>query len=114
MTLLARLRRFVDWDLGRSGGVRAGAWILLISGLPFVSLLVFERLAGHRSGTAIILASAVTAAWLGFVGWRGWRLLRASGARSDRDFDQRGKFRLPPEHQDSESVTKAQRRDKRS
>lgn len=41
--------------------------------------------------------------------WRGYRLLKASVVKGDRQFDQNGKFMLPAEYRDTENATKARR-----
>lgn len=111
MKRFARLCRFVDWDLSKTGGVRAGDFSLLIGvavigiPLPFLSW-------PYRGGEAVFIFVAIAAflAWSWFVGWRAWRLFRASGIRGDRKYDREGKFELPAEYASTESATQAARR----
>ena len=41
--------------------------------------------------------------WLGFVGWRGWRVARAN----DKHFDRKTKYMLSKEYHETESAMKA-------
>ena len=45
-----------------------------------------------------LLVSLFGAAWTGFVLWRASRIMKAATIRGDRQFDQRGKYLLPPEY----------------
>jgi type VI protein secretion system component VasK len=109
--VFTRLCRFVDWDLGRSGGVRTGSCSLLIAfmiaGLP--ALFVGHPVQGKD---VIVLAAfgTIAALWIAFVLWRGWRLLRAEAVKADRAYDRGGKYQLPPEYVQTESATRAARR----
>ena len=108
------LRRFVDWDLSRTSGVRAGAWSLFLTFLPALALIEGARLLDvEPNRAAIALTIVVTAAWAAFVAWRWWRLLKAYAIKGDREYDRRGKLRLPPEYRESESVTRARRKQRR-
>jgi hypothetical protein len=111
MAILSRLCRFVDWDLSKTGGVRAGAWSLLIAMLP--PLAVGAVNSAYDVGVASLAGVAsISAIWLVFVGWRGWRLFRATAIKADRKFDQETRFKLPPEYRKSESLTEAKRRER--
>ncbi len=111
MAILSRLCRFVDWDLSKTGGVRRGAGSLLIAMLP--PLAVGAAKPAYDVGAASLAGAAlISAIWLVFVGWRGWRLFRATAIKVDRKFDQETKYKLPPEYRKSESVTEAKRRDR--
>lgn len=108
------LRRFVDRDLSRGGIARSGSWwfvialLLACAPVPFV-----ERWFDDRSPVALALALAPTLAWLGFVGWRAWRLCRAAAIRGDRAFDRSGRHLLSADYARSESATKARRQRRR-
>lgn len=109
MSLLTRLRRFVDWDFGTSNTVGGNA-SLLVLGLVWLLAVFAMGSGGPRIWTvSLVLAAIFSLAWLMFVLWRGWRLFRASAIKGDRAYDQKGKAKLPPEYRDTESVTKASR-----
>jgi hypothetical protein len=114
MTVFTRLCRFMDWDLSATGYVRSGAWSIT-SGLLIVNLPIpfVSRPYGVLEMLVIAMVVGLALAWFAFVAWRGWRLLRASGARGDRAYDRHGKFDLPSEYAASESATRATRRRKK-
>lgn len=104
MTLISRLCRFVDWDLGKVPSATAGNLSVLVGVLLFVPALA------TGSPIALLLGTFLCLAWLLFVGWRWWRLFRATALRGDRKFDRVDKYKQPPEYVGSESVTNARRR----
>lgn len=115
MVLFTRLCRFVDWDLSRTGGVKAGAYSLLLALLPFLLLVGFAGLLDVRPNlVACSVAIVVSVAWTALVAWRGWRLLKVYATKGDRRYDRRGKLNLPPEYRGSKSVTKARGKRTRS
>ena len=62
-------------------------------------------------GLAIwIVAGLLSAIWLGFIGWRAVILIMRFNARSERLYDERDKFALPPEYRDTESAVHARAR----
>jgi hypothetical protein len=109
MRLLARLRRFVDWDFATSG-VQFGNASLLVLGalwLPAIAARGSEDW-WIRVGS-LMLAAICSLIWMSFVLWRGWRLFRASAFKGDRRYDRETRLELPPEYRDTESATKASR-----
>ena len=103
-----RLRKFVDWDLSKTGAIRSGAASLLIAmAIASAPFIVVERPFATKALTAICLAFAASLAWLAFVAWRSYRLLRTQAIKGDRKFDLRDKHRLPEEYASTESATKA-------
>lgn len=104
MGVFHRIRQFVDWDLSKTGGINTGTYSLIITFLPVLPFVI------ARSAMGIATTAPLSVAWAAFVGWRAWRLLKASRIRADREYDRKGKFNLPPEYRSTESVTKARRR----
>jgi hypothetical protein len=103
-----RLRKFVDWDLSKTGAIRSGAATLLIAmAIASAPFIVVEQPFSANAWAAICLAFAASLAWLAFVAWRGYRLLRAHAIKGDRKFDLRDKHRLHEEYASTESATKA-------
>ena len=47
-------------------------------------------------------AAAWAVLWLGFVGWRAFRLMKATRIKRDRAYDAKGKFRLGREYWETE------------
>ncbi len=111
MRAYRRLCHFVDWDLSKTGYVRSGAWSIAIA-LAVVTLPLPILRVPYEGGEVALLAvtAGLAVAWLSFVAWRGWRLIRAGSARSDHAYDCEGKFKLPPEYAASESATRAAHR----
>ncbi|NBW07321.1 MAG: hypothetical protein EBR82_04785 [Caulobacteraceae bacterium] len=60
--------------------------------------------------SALLSASVI---WTGFVLWRAGRMMQAASIKGDRQYDQHGKYLLPPEYARSESATAARRRGKK-
>ena len=56
------------------------------------------------------IAASISAVWLGFVAWRAIRLIRAGNIKSDRFYDVKGKFDLPPEYAATASILAHQKR----
>ena len=73
-----------------------------------VMLLAFGDAA--RTFFALVLLSVITAAWVGFISWRGYRLGRATTTAADRVYDRKTKYSLSKEYWDTESATAALRR----
>lgn len=109
--MLEILRRFVDRDLRRKPITTAGNLTLLIGGLPWLALIATNERQGLATLSApMIAAIAFDLIWFSYVGLRASSLLRQAAARGDRVYDRKGKYALPPEYSDTESVTKARRR----
>lgn len=97
------VRRYVDAQFAaRSLQYKV---LLLPAGLPFAILAPLMR------GEDWLLWSCVGWAvlWIGFVGWRGMRMLRANAKKSDRVYDRRTKFELAREYWTTESATQTRR-----
>jgi hypothetical protein len=108
MKLYSTLRRLVDWDLNQHH--RPGSLSLLLGMLPWLGIVPISRwLDRSLEQGLIVIATVLTAVWLLFVVWRGWRLLRASILKSDRAYDRKGRFMLPPEYKRTISATGAKR-----
>jgi len=102
-----RVRRWVDHDIAH----RYKSPVLQLSWFAAIFLGFLARDLEHTlSWVAWLLAMAVVLAWNAFVLWRASRISRAFSIKGDRDYDQRVKFTLDPEHQQSESVTAASQR----
>ena len=106
-----KVRRWVDHDL-----VTYPRHSLSLEGSSV--LIIVLGLAAYALGSIALIAFwlvmfPVWAAWAAFVLWRVARLVRAASIRGDRQYDQKGKFRLPPEYASTESATAASRRRRR-
>ena len=102
-----RVRRWVDHDIAH----RYKSPVLQLSFFAAIFLGFLSRnLERPSSWVAWLLAMAVVLAWNAFVLWRATRIFRAFSIKGDRDYDQRVKFTLDPDHQQSESVTATSRR----
>ncbi|HST91375.1 MAG TPA: hypothetical protein VLJ13_04175 [Brevundimonas sp.] len=91
------VRRWVDARFS-SDETRQGDLVVL----PVVILVLPLWFAGSMP----ILAACgvvIALAWLWFVSWRAWRLIRTASIKDARDYDRRGKFLIPPEYATSES-----------
>jgi hypothetical protein len=114
MSMYLRLRRFVDRDLGHhlsyTQSATLSVWAVVVPLAPFVLLK-----SPYNAAELAIAALSITASvsWVAFLLWRCLRLLRAAGARGDRDFDRRSKHMLGPEYRSTESFTAARSRRKR-
>lgn len=53
---------------------------------------------------------AIALGWYAFVGWRSWRHIKVAAWHGDRHYDREGKYLLPPEYADTESLTVARKR----
>ena len=111
MTVFSRLCWLIDWDLKRKSANSAGHLTLLVGLTPWLLLSVTDqRPNGSSVSVPLIIGLIFDALWFGVVGWRAWLLFRRSAAKSDRLYDQKGKYMLPPEYADTESATGARRR----
>lgn len=113
MNLFSLACRFVDWDLSKTGYIRSGAWSLAAGLLPILLILLIRE---DLDQWVLYLGWAVglimTIGWFAFVGWRGWRLMKAFALKGDRDYDRDTRIRLSSEYRDSESATKSRQRAK--
>ena len=108
---IQRLCRFIDWDLGKTGYIRSGTWSLIIGLLILaIPLVVFSYPFDRTAASAIAVAIGLCLFWIGFVGWRGFRLMRASAIRGDRTYDHNDKYKLAADYHSTESATAASRR----
>ena len=111
MKAYALLRRFVDWDLSRGPSVGIGNLTLLVVIVPWLAVLPLRSILIGAAWTVVLLVTAIsTAIWLGFVAWRGWRLMRITAIRGDRGYDRTGKLELSAEYRETKSITEARRR----
>jgi hypothetical protein len=91
----------------------AGSLSLLVVMLPWLAIM-FQRKADETTSTSLwILVLALDVVWFAFVGWRACRLVRQFVKQRDRLYDRSEKYALPPEYVDTESATKARRRNVR-
>ncbi len=101
------VRRWVDHDIAHR--YRSPVLGLSLVAAIFVGLSS-RAIEGTLALVAWLLASVIVVAWNAFVLWRAARIVRAVSIKGDRDFDQRVKFTLDPDHHHSESVTAASQR----
>ena len=105
------LRRFVDWDLGRFESVGIGNLTLLVIVVQWLAVLPLRSILIGAAWTVVLWVTIVaTTIWLGFVAWRGWRLIRVVMIRGDRAYDRTDKLRLSSDYRETESATKMKRR----
>jgi hypothetical protein len=105
-SLYSRVRRFVDHDQStRARPATPFLGILPIAGMGIAQ----SHLSGHAALVGWIVAVGIGLLWTAFAWWRGYRLLRTSAVKGDRQYDYKTKFRLPAEYLDTESATKARR-----
>jgi hypothetical protein len=99
-----RIRKWVDESLG--------AYSVVSYKVPFF-LAIIPFFAVPLLGSWWLAPSIAWAAlWTGFVSWRAYRLMRATGIKGDRAYDRKGKFRLSHEYWSTESATASGRRKK--
>lgn len=104
------VRRWIDHDIGH----RYRSPSIQISSLVTIFLLM-TFLFGEGWLLRLVLAPLLllSAIWTGFVFWRMSRIVRAFVTKGDREYDQKGKFLLPPEYANTESITATRRRKRR-
>lgn len=109
-----RVRRWVDRDLAAYPRDSLALWGP--TGIAILALVGAYN-AGPAEPVAVALFWLLIAppwgAWMGFLLWRASRIIRFEAIKGDREYDQRGKFLLPPEYARSESVAAASRRERR-
>lgn len=97
-------RAIIDWTDGIAAqGLRS-------RGLLFFPMLPWILVADHRTMLTIIVASLLSLATLTFVTWRYFVVMKAQAIKSDRAYDEDGKFKLASEYHQSESATAAAER----
>jgi len=89
------VRRLVDADLGRRHRP-VSPWLAVV---PFV---LGVAVPGRHQSACLVAAGALALAWLGFIGWRSVRLLKAAGMRAGRRYERDGRYRLSAEYHDTE------------
>ncbi|MFK0298290.1 hypothetical protein ACIQTU_03630 [Brevundimonas sp. NPDC090276] len=117
-----KIRRWVDVRLSDPAVhvqlgpllVRRAHLPVLIAVAAFAPLIALHLLIGPLPAPAWLIGCVWAVASAAFMGWRGWRLIRASSIKSARDYDRRAKFDLPPEYAASESLLAHQRRERRA
>jgi hypothetical protein len=115
MSLYLRVRRFVDRDLSRrSLHGRSTTFSPLGVIVPIAPCAFLDRPYGLIKLVIAAVAVALAVTWVAFLLWRSSRLLRAAGARGDRDFDRHAKYMLGPEYRSTESYTAARLRRRRN
>lgn len=98
------VRRFVDRELARSFRPVSPSLGFFLLGS---AILLEAKFRSPATMVLVVVMGLFALAWTAFVVWRYLRLMKAVALRSDRGFDQRGKFRLAPVYWLSESVTRA-------
>ncbi|MEG8037886.1 hypothetical protein QP166_00445 [Sphingomonas sp. LR60] len=115
MSLYLRLRRFVDRDLSRRSVYgRSTTFSPLGVIVPLAPCAFLDKPYGFAELVIAAVSAAVAVIWIAFLLWRASRLLRAVGARGDRDFDRHSKYILGPEYRSTESYTAARLRKRRN
>ncbi|MEH3103928.1 MAG: hypothetical protein PGN12_08475 [Sphingomonas phyllosphaerae] len=114
MSVYLRLRRFVDRDLSRQSpyGRSARSSIFAVM-VPLAPVALLDKPYNAAELVTAALSASVAVAWITFLLWRASRLLRAAGARGDREFDRHSKHMLGPEYRSTESYTAARLRRRR-
>jgi hypothetical protein len=105
------LRRWIDHDIAHRYRAPSVQISSVVTGFLVISLLFAE---GWLMRLALITLLLISSICTGFVFWRLSRIVRAFTIKGDREYDQKGKFLLPPEYANSESTTTAERRNRRS
>lgn len=105
-----KVRRWIDRDLGGPGKPRSH-FLAMLPALPGVWLLSQEGQPEHMSGYVLC---GVALAAIGFVVWRGLRLLQVARLKSGRHYERTARYDLPPEYADSEDALMAAIRGKSS
>ena len=101
-----KVRRWVDRDLENYRPLS-----LYATFLPIILMSALNRALSHPWRiVGWSLAIGLSATWGAFVLWRFVRYYRAAMLESDRAYDQRIKYALPPEYRDTESAGEARRR----
>lgn len=92
-----------------AGGLQCKVLLLPVL-IPAALLIPFMRT--HDLGLWLGVAWAL--GWLGFIAWRGVRMMVAGARRGDRTYDRVGKFKLAEAYHSTESATAATRRKRKA
>lgn len=96
------IRNWVDRDLG---SVSTNNLALV----PFLIIILIAcsaiSLMPSQSRLIVGIGVVLAVAWAIFFLWRSIRMLKAASISSDRQYDRVGKYSLPPEYANSESVS---------
>lgn len=117
-----KIRRWVDDKLASPAShiqvgplpVRRTHLPALIAFAAFAPLLALHLIIGPLPAPAWLIGCLWAVTSTAFMGWRGWRLMRAAGIKSARDHDRRARFNLPDDYVASESLLAHQRRERRT
>ena len=104
-----KLRKRVDRDLTNNNR----PWSIFI---PFLAGIFTALILGSNSDEriwAIAIIQLMLSPWYLFIGWRGYRLMKAASLLSARQYEQKWRHKLPPEYSDSESAATAKWRRRR-
>jgi hypothetical protein len=80
--------------------------------LPFLPGILLNAVGLPGAGLLALPAAVLSLVWLGFNIWRGVRVLRASAAYGDWQYDKRDRTQLASEYADGISATRARVRAK--
>ncbi len=107
MSAFARLCDWVDscWD-----GRRNYRLLLLPN---FVTIAAWMALIPRGNGMIEGGFWSLQVAWVAFVAWRWWVVMKQAAIEQDRKYDRAGKFRLAREYWSTESATAALNRKKK-
>ncbi|EQB15612.1 hypothetical protein [Sphingobium lactosutens] len=108
MSAFARICSWVDscWDGKRNYR------LLLIPN--FATIAIWMTLFSRGNVVAEGVFWSAQAAWVAFVGWRWWVVMKRASIEQDRKYDRVGKFRLAREYWNTESATAALDRKKKT
>ena len=109
-----RVRRWLDQELTRDARYSIAVWgPTSVVGFALVGAFTAGPLEPVVVPLFWILVMPPWTGWMAFVAWRASRLTRAAVIKGDREYDQHGKYLLPPEYARLESVAAANRRERR-
>lgn len=95
------LKRWTDAFM--ASGITRGKAIVVLPMLPVIPIgIIGGQDLVRQSVVPLVIATVL---WWAFIGWRGFRLMKASGIRGDRHYDRVGKLKLAKEYRDTLSAT---------